>query len=216
MFTTTVPVFITSAILAFNMASTTLPATQTLSDHEIRLDQRVEGGGFMSDTMADNILLNLAYLNHESIDPKNVDWSKVRANRTVSFKLQPNQTFAFQEDVLPEYEGKVALTTNAHFSFNEGFKFDGYLVGDGVCHLASLINWVAKDANLAVVALTNHDFMPIPGIDRQYGTAIYFQPGTKESNARQNLYITNTLDHPVEFDFIIDGAKLEAKAIEQF
>lgn len=215
MISTTLPIVITSAMLAINSLTTTLPYTaQTLSDHEIKLDQRVEGGGPMSDTMADNILLNLAYLNHDQIDPENVNWAKVKANRTISFKLEPNQTFAFQEDVLPKYQGKVALTTNAHFSFNEGFKFDGYLVGDGVCHLASLMNWVAKDANLTVVAPTSHDFMPIPGIDKQYGTSIFYLPQNKDGNAKQNLYITNTLSHKVEFDFIVEGDKLEAKVEE--
>lgn len=212
----TISTFITTAVLAINTVTTSLPVTtpNVLADHQIILSERVPGGGYMSDVMADNILLNLAYLNHDPIDPKNVDWSKVRSNRTISFKLNPDQTFAFQEGILPEYDGKIALTTNAHFSSSEGFKYDGYLIGDGVCHLASLFNWVGRDAGLKVEAPTNHNFAAIPGIDQQYGTAIFYQPGSLESNAKQNLYITNTKNHPVEFDFIIDGAKLEAKIIE--
>ena len=210
--TSTIPVIVTSAILALN---TLLPYTpQTLSSHEMNLAERAPGGGFMSEAMADNILLNLAYLNHDPIDPKNIDWDKVRANRTISFKLDPGQTFAFQEDVLPEYNGKVAITTNGHFSSDQGFKYDGYLIGDGVCHLASLMNWVAKEASLNVNAPTNHDFMPIPGIDKQYGTAIFYQPDSKDSNAKQNLYITNSLNHQVEFDFTVSGKNLEAKVVK--
>lgn len=212
----TISAFITTAVLAISTVTTSLPITSPniLADHQIMLSERVPGGGYMSDAMSDNILLNLAYLNHDPIDTKNVDWGKVKSNRTISFKLEPNQTFAFQEDTLPEYKGKIALTTNAHFSSNEGFKYDGYLVGDGVCHLASLMNWAAKDAGLNVVAPTNHDFMPIPGIDKQYGTAIFYQPASLDSNAKQNLYITNNKNNPIEFDFIIEGAKLDVKVIE--
>jgi len=87
-------------------------------------------------------------------------------------------------------------------------------MGDGVCHLASLMSWVAKDANLEVNTPTNHDFMSIPGIDRQYGTSIYFMPGSKDANAKQNLYIKNTLTNPILFKFIVDDSKLEAKVFE--
>lgn len=117
------------------------------------------------------------------------------------FTLEPGQSFAFHEDVLDKYSGKVVKTTNAHFDYSDGYKSDGYLMGDGVCHLASFMNKVARDAELGVEAPTNHNFATIPDVDRKYGTAIYFMPGNRLANAQENLYITNNLDKPVEFKF---------------
>lgn len=185
-----------------------------LASQQIDLAERTPGGGSMSDIMADNILLNLAYLNNEISDPKAINWDEVRKSRTIEFKLRGGEVFAYHEDFLPEYEGKVALTTNGRFSYEQGFKYDGYLMGDGVCHLASLMNWVAKDAVLKTDVPTNHDFMPIPGIEREHGVAIYFMPGSKEANARQNLYITNTKDKDVIFRFVIEEKNLELKILE--
>ncbi len=186
-----------------------------LASQEINLAERTPGGGYMSDIMADNILLNLAYLNNEVSDPKNINWDDVRKSRTIEFRLKQGEIFAFHEDFLPEYESKVALTTKARFNYEQGFKHDGYLMGDGVCHLASLMNWVAKDAGLKTDVPTNHDFMAIPGIAKEYGVALYFMPGLKEANARQNLYITNNKEKEVIFKFIIEGKNLELKILEE-
>lgn len=212
---------LTSIALASLVTLTSLTqGTNTLAPNEIAreeisLAERVPGGGFMSDVMADNILLNLAYLNGEVNDPKNINWDEVRKDRIIEFKLEAGKVFAFHEDYFPKYEGQVIKTTNARFNFEQGFKYDGYLMGDGVCHLASLINWVSKDANLLAEAPVNHDFMPIPGIAKEYGVSIYFMPGSREANARQNLYITNTKDKELLFRFIIEDKNLELKILEQ-
>jgi vancomycin resistance protein YoaR len=103
---------------------------------------------------------------------------------------------------------------NAHFNYDDGFKSDGYLTGDGVCHLASIIYWAAKDAGLAALAPTNHNFATIPEVPKEYGVAIYYIPGSHDTNAKQNLYITNTFDKPVQFAFAYDGTSLTVKVID--
>ncbi|MBI1982553.1 MAG: VanW family protein [Candidatus Levybacteria bacterium] len=95
------------------------------------------------------------------------------------------------------------------------FRFSGLLYGDGVCHLASLINWVAKDAGLEVQAPVSHDFREIPEIPKEFGTSIYFYPGQKATNAQQNLYITNNLKNPVAFKVHYDGEKLKIEVFEE-
>lgn len=155
----------------------------------------------VNNVVKDNILLNLAYTNGNARAGQPVDWNKVGQPFDFYFKLNPGETFAYQEDVLPKYQGQVKVTTNAHFNAAEGFKSDGYLTGDGVCHLASLIYWAAKDAKLDAYAPTNHNFAPIPEISREYGVSIYSSPGSKESNAMQNLYVTNNHLNPVKFEF---------------
>jgi VanW like protein len=135
-------------------------------------------------------------------------------SKSYSFTLNPGKVFAFHEDVLPEFKGKVTQTMNAHFNYTDGFKSDGYLTGDGVCHLASLIYWAAKDAGLSALAPTNHSFANIPEVPKEYGVSIYYNPATHDSNAQQNLYITNTFDKPVEFAFAIDGTNLSVKVMD--
>lgn len=205
-----------AAVSIFTLAAipNTIPQI-VLASHEINLAERTPGGGYMSDVMADNILLNLAYLNNEISDPKAINWEEVRRSRTIEFKLKRGEVFAYHEDALPEFEGKVALTTNSKFNWEQGFKHDGYLMGDGVCHLASLMNWVSKEAGLKTEVPTNHDFMPIPGIEREHGVAVYFMPGNKDANARQNLYITNTKDKTILFRFIIEQQNLRLQILEE-
>lgn len=186
---------------------------QILAQHEMPLNDRYPVKS-VSDIFKDNILLNMAYLDGTVKDRKAVNWSDIEKPFTYEFKLEPGQTFAFQDDVLPQYQNKVVKTTNAHFNSQEGFKSDGYLVGDGVCHLASLMYWVAKDAGLDAYAPTNHDFMPIPEIAREFGVAIYANPYTKGSNAEQNLYITNNKDKTVTFKFEYKDDKLTETILE--
>jgi len=88
-----------------------------------------------------------------------VNWNEVEAFTSYEVVLKPGEVFAFHEDVLPQFNHKVIKTTHTHFNSQEGFKSDGYLIGDGVCHLASLINWAAKDAGLKVTAPTYMIFM---------------------------------------------------------
>lgn len=161
----------------------------------------------VSDVFRDNILLTLAYMNGRVADKTKIDWSEVEKTQTYSFTLQPGEAFAFHESVLPEYQGKVSQTMRAHFNWADGFKSDGWLTGDGVCHLASLIYWAAKDAGLTALAPTNHNFAAIAEVPKEYGVSIF------SGSPQQNLYITNTFDTPVQFAFAYDGTSLSVKVI---
>ena len=108
------------------------------------------------------------------------------------------------------------MTTNAHFNYQDGFKSDGYLTGDGVCHLASLMYWAAKDAGLTAYAPTSHDFAIINGVPREYGVSIYSVPDDFDTSARQNLYIQNNLNFPVAFIFNYDGFDKLTVSITRF
>lgn len=193
------------SLLTAQVISTAFPPQlvnheQILSVKEISLDKRYAVPA-VNKVFKDNILLNIAYLKGAVQDPQKINWQEVQKPFNYEFKLASNQTFAFHNDVLPEYDGKVTKTTNAHFNAAEGFKTDGYLFGDGVCHLASLIYWTARDAGLDTKAPTSHDFMAIPEIPKEYGVSIYNNPGTKDSNALQNLYIKNNKGKELTFKF---------------
>ncbi len=190
---------IITAALALNLGLPLSKPQVELASHSINLKTRTPGGGYMSDVMSDNILLTLSYLNGEQINSQEVDWASIRRDRQVEFILNPGETFAFHEDVLAKYEGKIVKTTNSRFAADQGFKHDGYLMGDGVCHLASLIYWSAKDASLETYAPSNHNFMSIPGIAKEHGVSIYFSPLEKQANANKNLYIVNNQENPVVF-----------------
>lgn len=155
---------------------------------------------FVNDVFSDNILLTLAYMNG-NVHEGRVNWDLVRSDFTYRLTLKPGETFAFHDRVLPAYEGKIAMTTNAHFSSDEGFLSDHYLVGDGVCHLASFMKVVADEAGLLVVAPTRHDFAKIPDVVREDGVAIYYDPNAIGSSRLQNLYITNTQSAAIQFVF---------------
>lgn len=189
------------------------PELTTLSVKEISLKERY-ANTFVNDVFADNILLNLAYLRGIVSASVSVNWDEVKKPFNYSFSLQPGETFAFHDAYLPEYEGKVKLTTNAHFNSDEGFKSDGYLIGDGVCHLASLINWAAKDAGLESFAPTNHNFANIPQIPAEFGVAIYSHGSNDKTGASQNLYVKNNLDKEVKFNFEFDGTNLKLTITE--
>lgn len=184
--------------------------SSVIAEHDYSLSDRY-ADSYVNNVFADNILLTLAYLRGTAKDGERVDWTKVTQDYEYSMTLQPGETFAFHDQVLPEYAGKVTFTTNAHFNSLEGFKSDGWLVADGVCHLASFMNMVAKNAGLQVVAPTNHDFANIPEVPREYGTAIFYMPGEKTTSSMQNLYITNTFDTPVTFVFTHKGSSLDIK-----
>ena len=203
----------TVAILTFGQIATPQVQGQILSSHEISLEKRYEVKS-VSDVFKDNILLNLAYMRGIISSGKSVTWDEVRKPFHYEFRLDSNKTFAFHDDVLSEYKNEVSKTTNAHFNSQEGFKTDGYLFGDGVCHLASLIYWAAKDAYLDAKAPTSHDFMVIPEIERQYGVSIYNNPYSKGSNAQQNLYITNNKGRPITFGFDYNNDKLRTTIVE--
>ena len=191
-----------------------VPAVKTLAVHEISLEDSYSNS-YVNNVFKDNILLAVNYATDNKITPDNIDWKKIDSQYKGTITLSPGQTFAFHDDVLPQFAGKVDKTSNAHFNSQEGFKSDGYLIGDGVCHLASILYWVAKDAGLDALAPTRHDFAVVPDIPREYGVSIYDNLSAKgSSNELQNLYITNNKDKAVTFVFDYDGKDLTVKAEE--
>lgn len=176
-------------------------ATQKyLASEQISLEKRYDDN-FVNGVFKDNILLNLSYLGGKITKREDIVWEEVNKPYSYSFALLPGKTFAFHEDVLPQYKDRLVKTTNARFNYDDGFKSDGYLMGDGVCHLASLIYWVAKEAGLDAYAPTNHNFAVIPEIAREFGVSIYKMPEQLNANAMQNLYVTNNKKNPVVFEF---------------
>jgi hypothetical protein len=171
-----------------------------LASHVMPLNDRYPVQS-VSDVFRDNILLTLHYMSGQVSKPSQINWDEIRKPYIYEFVLKPGEVFAFHDDVLPSYQGKVVMTTKSHYNAQEGFLSDGYLFGDGVCHFASLMNWVASDAGLQVEAPTNHNFANIPDVPMTHGTAIYSSPGQSSVNELQNLYITNTSDKDVKFVF---------------
>lgn len=190
-----------------------LSGHHVLAKQEMSLENRY-GNKFVNDVFKDNILLNLAYLDGKVSSSRDIKWDDIAKPFDYEFILEPNKTFAYHSDVPEKYKNSLAKTTNAHFNSQEGFKSDGYLFGDGVCHLASLINWVAKEAGLAVEAPTNHNFANIPDVPKEYGVSIYSNPSAKGANAMQNLYITNNKDKPITFKFEYNDNKVKVSVVE--
>lgn len=170
-----------------------------IAQHSLSLTNRYSNEQ-VNQVFADNIVLTLHFLKGDVEQGKAIDWEKIRQPFEVSFTLKPGETFAFQNAVLPEVKS-LAATTNATFNYQQGFRSSGWLMGDGVCHLASFINMTAREAGLTVVAPTNHNFAVIPDIPAEYGTSIFYSPGNKFANAQQNLYIINNKSNPVIFKF---------------
>ncbi|MBI3379271.1 VanW family protein [Candidatus Gottesmanbacteria bacterium] len=184
-----------------------------LAIHEFSLNNRYKNS-YVNNVFKDNVLLAIKYTTGVKINPKSIDWNDVEAPFIYKMTLKPGEVFAFHDDVLPQYSGKVIKTTNAHFNFQEGFKSDGYLVGDGVCHLASLLYWVATDAGLSVYAPTSHNFAQVPEVPKEFGVSIYNYPGRSSSNRLQNLYITNNKNRNIAFEFRFSGEYLKISALE--
>ena len=193
--------------LSSSLPSGVLNTEKVLSQKEISLDKRYNVSS-VNDVFKDNILLNIAYLKGVVKDPAKIDWEEVQKPFKYEFKLKPGETFAFHDDVLPEYTGKIAKTTNAHFNAIEGFKTDGYLFGDGVCHLASILYWAAKDAGVEANAPVAHDFMVIPEIPKEYGVSIF------SNNTAQNLYIKNNKNKDLSFRFEYQNNDLRVLIVE--
>ncbi len=188
------------------------PQSRVLSTHQMSLTDRYQVPS-VNDVFKDNILLNIAYMNGRVASPRDINWNSLNKPFQTHFILQPGEMFAFHDDVLPQFEGKVTKTTKAHFNAQEGFKSDGYLFGDGVCHLASLIGWAARDAQLDVVAPTNHDFMTIPEIPSKYGVSIYAASGESSVSEQQNLYIKNNFKKPIAFVFDYKNEQLKVSVL---
>ena len=176
------------------IASQVVVANETLSSRTLDLKIR-SSFPTVNEGFSDNILLSLHYLNGEKFFAGNVDWEEVRKPLSVSFVLSSDEVFAFHDTVLPQYQNP-AVTMNSNFSMKDGYKFVAGLPGSGVCHLATLMTWVAKEAGLEVTALANHDFAPVKGVERKYGTSI------KSFSPTQNLYIKNTTEVPLVFEFM--------------
>jgi len=188
-------------------------AKQFLSSGEISLEVR-HLDSYVNEVFKDNILLTMAYMRNIGENKKNINWKNVNKEFKFKFTLSPNESFAFHDDVLPKYKNSLAITTNAHFNYQEGFRSDGYLMGDGVCHLASLIYWVSKQTNLDAYAPTNHSFARIPEIRSEHGVSIYSMPGRAEANALQNMYVTNNRQNPITFEFEYNGKSLKLSIYE--
>ena len=211
--------FILAALLALISASSHAQKEQRkgsiLSKREIFLTNR-QPDRYVNSVFKNNILLTLTYMKGEaSSSKKPIDWNTVRKPATYEIRLNSNETFAFHEDVLPQYQGKVVKTTQAHFNYSDGFVTDGYLYGDGVCHLASLMYWAARDAGLTAKAPTAHDFAQIPEIPKEFGVSIFYQPGNSYGNALQNLYITNNFKNPIVFRFDYEKDKLKLAIVKE-
>ncbi len=172
-----------------------------LASHTISMEDRYDVAS-VNQVFKDNILLSVHYLAGNVKGKADVNWEKVESPFNYEFTLEPGQEFAFHDTTLPKYSGNVVKTMNSRFMWSEGYKSDGFLVGDGVCHIASLIYWVAKDAGLEVYAPSNHNFAKINEISKEYGVAIM------APSPLGNLYITNSLDKPVTFIFNYDGTNL--------
>lgn len=190
----------------------TAPKTQVISDRDMSLLDRYPVAS-VNTVFSDNILLSIAYLRGIQKHGEAVNWDLVKKPFSYSFTLKPGETFAFHKDVLPEFANSIVKTMDTAFNSTDGYESDGYLVGDGVCHMATILNWAASDAGLKVVAPTPHDFAPVPDIPRQYGTAIYYDPGSVASNAQQNLYVQNNKDKPVTFMLTYDGKSVDVKVV---
>jgi len=176
----------------------------TLSSKSISLEERYPNK-FVNDVFKDNILLTLNYMDGTVKNKSEIVWENIEKPRDYKFDLNPGESFAFHSQILDKFNKNVVKTTNARFNYQDGFKSDGYLMGDGVCHLASILYWAAKDAGLTAYDPSNHNFAVINEVPKEYGVSIFYLPGGFDKSARQNLYITNNLDARVSFVFNYDG-----------
>lgn len=191
----------------------TKPSNRVLSQVTYSLSNRYSNS-YVNNVFADNILLTLAYMSGKVKEGQNIPWKTVKSTDVKTLVLKPGQTFAFHDEVLEKYKGKVALTTNAHFNSDEGFKSDGWLVGDGVCHLASFMYVAALNAGLLLEAPTRHDFATIPDVPKQAGVSIFYSPNNPSSSTLQNLYITNNYSKTIAFVFAQSRNDLKIKVEE--
>ena len=201
-------------ILATLLSRPSIPTkNKVLSNVTYSLSNRYNDP-YVNNVFADNILLTLAYMGGKVKPGKAVSWNVVKTPGANKIVLKPGETFAFHDTALDKYQGKVVATTNAHFNSYEGFKSDGWLVGDGVCHLASFIYVASKSAGLDTIAPTRHDFAKIPDVEKQDGVSIYYSPENPTNSTLQNLYITNNRSQTIAFIFTNNNTSLNIK-VEQ-
>lgn len=203
-----------AALLLASLPAHAQPAYTILASKTISLENRY-ADTWVNEVFADNILLTMAYM-HGMEKTASPDWNAVRQPFTHEFTLAPGEAFAYHDTAyLPQYAQRVVKTTNAHYAGHEGFRSSGKLMGDGVCHLASLFYWAAKDAGLEAVSPVNHDFAAIPEIEKQYGVAIYSDPTNTATSMQQNLYITNNKAVPLTFRTIYNGKELTFTVLQE-
>lgn len=217
LFATIVSLFlaVNTSVTSVSPANDVQSATETvLATREFSLEKRYAVPS-VNEVMKKNILLNLAYLTGQVTRKEDISWDAVLAPSTYEFTLKPGATFAYHEDILPQYADTLALTTKSIFGPGQGYVSDGYLYGDGVCHLASLMNWAARDAGLEVYVPKDHRSVgPINEVPDEYGVSIYINPDNGVGE-RNNLYITNTKDQDVTFVFThTPDHELELKVVE--
>jgi hypothetical protein len=179
----------------------------TLASRSFSMEDRYNNT-FVNNVFKDNILLTLNYMDGSVKSKSDINWDNVEKPFSYQFTLNPGQEFAFHDGVLPDYSKNLVKTTGVHFDSDEGFKYDGDVVGDGVCHLASFIDWVARDAGLSTYAPSNHNFAKINDVPKEYGVAIM------APSPLGNLYITDNFDKPVTFSFNYDGTNLTVSVTE--
>lgn len=202
---------ILTAVLLTNVA-TAKPivnsTTKVVAEKQFSLNDRYSVAS-VNEIMKKNILLNLAYMAGAVTKKSDIDWNKVTSAFHYERTLNPGEVFAYHMNVQKRYADKLAFTTNSHFNSTEGYLSDGYLYGDGVCHLASLLNWAAQGAGLKTYVPKDHRSVAhIPEIPDDYGVSIYINMADGVG-ANNNLYITNTKDSPVIFNFDYDGTNLK-------
>lgn len=208
------PTIASLIILATNPTQAILGASSVeLTSHEFSLENRYAVPS-VNTVFKDNILLTLNYMDGRVKGKNDINWDEVVTSSHYEFELKPGESFAFHDQVLPEYKDSVVKTTNAHFNATDGFKTDGWLYGDGVCHLASFIHVAAIEAGLKSVSLARHDFAKIPEVDRKNGVSIKYMPGEFANSSRQNLYVTNNQDKSVTFIFKYDGSDLTVEVLK--
>lgn len=190
-----------------------VPDQSVLAVKSMSLDNRYPVKS-VNDVFKSNILLTLAYMKQHGAVPT-IDTKTVDKPLHYAITLRNGEAFAFHDNILPAYQSKVVATTNAHFNSQEGFKSDGYLIGDGVCHLASLIAFAARSAGLGVVSPTSHDFANIPDVPKQYGVSIYASPVRSVNSEQQNLYITNTFSENVTIVLDYQNSILKVTILKQ-
>jgi vancomycin resistance protein YoaR len=76
------------------------------------------------------------------------------------------------------------------------------------------MNWTASEAGLEVVARVNHNFVPVPGVPKEYGTSIRYMPDGSLNSQNQNLYIKNNFDYPVKFVFEVNDQEVNLKLLK--
>ncbi len=84
---------------------------EILASREMNMEYRYPVPS-VSEVFKDNILLNIAYLDGRVSDATEINWDEIDKPFHSEFTLQPNQSFAFHDAILPEYKDKVVVTTN--------------------------------------------------------------------------------------------------------